>query len=148
MDTAVAGGMENMDRAPYLMYGGRWGYRMGNAQIYDAMLQDGLNDAFSGEHSGWHTEDLVTSTRSHATRRTLGAALAAALLRGSSGRQIRRRNHSCEVKSRKGPQAFAKDEHNRPDTTAESLAKLKPPFVRTAPSRPVTRQVSTARPPP
>src|SRR6202171_2191578 len=58
-DLAIAGGMENMDQAPYLMAGGRWGYRMGDAQIYDSMLRDGLNDAFSGEHSGWHTEDLV-----------------------------------------------------------------------------------------
>src|SRR5581483_10588315 len=56
---AVAGGMENMDQAPYLLAGGRWGYRMGDAQIHDAMLRDGLNDAFSGEHSGWHTEDLI-----------------------------------------------------------------------------------------
>src|SRR5260370_16162409 len=60
VDTAIAGGTENMDQAPYLMAGGRWGYRMGDAQIYDSMLRDGLNDAFSGEHSGWHTEDLVT----------------------------------------------------------------------------------------
>jgi acetyl-CoA C-acetyltransferase len=45
---AVAGGMENMDQTPYLMAGGRWGYRMGDAQIYDSMLRDGLNDAFSG----------------------------------------------------------------------------------------------------
>ena len=59
-DAAIAGGMENMDRAPYLMVDGRWGYRMGPAQILDSMLTDGLNDAFSGEHSGWHTEDLVT----------------------------------------------------------------------------------------
>src|SRR2546427_6795394 len=59
VDTAIAGGMENMDQAPYLMAGGRWGYRMGDAQIYDSLLRDGLNDAFSGEHSGWHTEDLV-----------------------------------------------------------------------------------------
>src|ERR1700682_4092667 len=59
IDAAIAGGMENMDQAPYLMAGGRWGYRMGDAQIYDSMLRDGLNDAFSGEHSGWHTEDLV-----------------------------------------------------------------------------------------
>src|SRR5246127_3205117 len=57
---AVAGGMENMDQAPYLVPGGRWGYRMGDAQIIDSMLRDGLNDAFSGEHSGWHTEDLVS----------------------------------------------------------------------------------------
>jgi hypothetical protein len=61
LDCAVAGGMENMDMAPYLMGGGRWGYRLGDAQIYDSMLRDGLNDAFSGEHSGWHTEDLVKS---------------------------------------------------------------------------------------
>lgn len=59
VDAAVAGGMENMDMAPYLMGGGRWGYRMGHAQIFDSMLLDGLNDAFSGEHSGWHTEGLV-----------------------------------------------------------------------------------------
>src|SRR5437879_10789115 len=53
-DAAIAGGMENMDRAPYLLDGGRWGYRMGNAEVYDSMLRDGLVDAFSGEHSGWH----------------------------------------------------------------------------------------------
>src|SRR5262249_24415148 len=47
---AVAGGMENMDRAPYLMDGGRWGYRMGAAEIHDSMLRDGLDDAFSGKH--------------------------------------------------------------------------------------------------
>ena len=60
---AIAGGMENMDRAPYLLDGGRWGYRMGPAEIHDSMLRDGLNDAFSGEHSGWHTEDLVTKAQ-------------------------------------------------------------------------------------
>src|SRR5580700_9652629 len=60
IDIAVAGGLENMDRAPYLMDGGRWGYRMGPAEIHDSMLRDGLDDAFSGKHSGWHTEDLVT----------------------------------------------------------------------------------------
>jgi len=52
---AVAGGMENMDRAPYLLDNGRFGYRMGNAEIHDSMLRDGLDDAFSGKHSGWHT---------------------------------------------------------------------------------------------
>jgi acetyl-CoA acetyltransferase len=40
-DAAVAGGMENMDRAPYLLDGGRWGYRLGNAQIHDSLLRDG-----------------------------------------------------------------------------------------------------------
>src|SRR5438309_7261770 len=66
IDGAIAGGMENMDRAPYLLPSGRWGQRMGDAEIYDSMLRDGLDDAFSGEHSGWHTEDLVA--RQHITR--------------------------------------------------------------------------------
>jgi acetyl-CoA C-acetyltransferase len=56
---AVAGGMENMDRAPYLIPNGRWGARMGDTVIQDSMLRDGLNEAFSDEYSGWHTEDLV-----------------------------------------------------------------------------------------
>src|SRR5260370_19806611 len=59
IDAAVAGGMENMDLAPYLVPRARWGYRMGDGQLYDSVLRDGLNDAFSDAHSGWHTEDLV-----------------------------------------------------------------------------------------
>jgi acetyl-CoA acetyltransferase len=51
--------MENMDLAPYLVSRARWGYRMGDGQLYDSVLRDGLNDAFSDAHSGWHTEDLV-----------------------------------------------------------------------------------------
>src|SRR5271156_2519141 len=58
IDVAVAGGMENMDLTPYLVARGRWGYRMGDSVLYDSVLRDGLNDAFSDAHSGWHTEDL------------------------------------------------------------------------------------------
>ncbi len=59
IDVAVAGGMENTDQAPYLVARGRWGYRLGDGQLYDSLLRDGLNDAFSDAHSGRHTEDLV-----------------------------------------------------------------------------------------
>jgi acetyl-CoA C-acetyltransferase len=129
LDTAVAGGAENMDAAPYLMYGGRWGYRMGNAQIYDAMLQDGLNDAFSGEHSGWHTEDLVTKYQMSREAQDAWALrsqqrFANAQAAGKFDSEIA----AVTTMSRKGPQPFARDEHNRPDTTAESLKKLKPAF--------------------
>jgi acetyl-CoA C-acetyltransferase len=126
---AVAGGMENMDRAPYLLPQGRWGARMGDVSLFDSMLYDGLNDAFSGQHSGWHTEDLVTKcgvSREDQDRWALrsqqrfGAAQAA----GKFDAEV----VAVEVKSRKGPAPFARDEHNRPDTTAESLAKLKPAF--------------------
>ena len=129
IDSAVAGGMENMDRAPYLMSSGRWGYRMGDGQIFDAMLMDGLNDAFSGQHSGWHTEDLARShqvTRedqdrwAHRSQKRFSAAQAA----GKFAAEI----IAVEITSRKGPMKFDKDEHNRPDTTLESLSKLKPAF--------------------
>ena len=126
---AVAGGMENMDQAPYLMGGGRWGYRMGDAEIYDSMLRDGLNDAFSGQHSGWHTEDLVESfqiTREDQDRWALRSqqCFAEKQAEGLFENEI----IPVEIQTRKGMTNFAKDEHNRPDTTAESLAKLKPAF--------------------
>jgi acetyl-CoA C-acetyltransferase len=129
LDSAVAGGMENMDAAPYLMYGARWGYRMGTAQIYDSMLTDGLNDAFSGEHSGWHTEDLATQYK--ITRDAQDAWALRSQQRFSASQAAGKFDAEIVpvmVKSRKGPQSFVKDEHNRQDTTAESLAKLKPAF--------------------
>ena len=129
IDSAVAGGMENMDRAPYLMGSGRWGYRMGDAQIFDAMLMDGLNDAFSGKHSGWHTEDLASShqiTREEQDRwaERSQKCFSAAQAAGKFAAEIT----AVEIASRKGPAKFDKDEHNRPETTMESLAKLKPAF--------------------
>ena len=128
-NSAIAGGMENMDRAPYLMTSGRWGYRMGDAQIFDSMLMDGLNDAFSGKHSGWHTEDLASShqiTREDQDRwaersqKRFSTAQAA----GKFAAEIT----AIEIASRKGPTKFEKDEHNRPDTTMQTLSKLKPAF--------------------
>ena len=126
---AVAGGMENMDQAPYLMTGGRWGYRMGDAQVYDSMLRDGLHDAFSGQHSGWHTEDLVAKYQ--VTREAQDAwalrtqqRFAAAQAAGLFAHEI----NPVQVPDGKTLKEFDSDEHNRPDTTAQSLAKLRPAF--------------------
>lgn len=126
---AVAGGMENMDMAPYLLPHGRWGMRMGDGAVLDSMLLDGLNDAFSGQHSGWHTEDLVDKfqiTRQQQDAWALRSQqnFSAAQAAGKFEAEI----VAVEVKGRKGPQPFVKDEHNRPDTSAESLARLKPAF--------------------
>ena len=127
--SAVAGGMENMDQSPYLMAGGRWGYRMGDGQIYDSMLRDGLNDAFCDQHSGWVTEDLVAKSQlsrdaqdrwALRTQQRFGTAQAA----GKFDAEIA----PVEIPGRKGPTVFTKDESNRPDTTLETLAKLKPAF--------------------
>ncbi|MCL7943076.1 acetyl-CoA C-acetyltransferase [Marinobacter sp. ATCH36] len=128
-DCAVAGGMENMDRAPYLLPQGRWGARMGNTVLYDSMLMDGLNDAFSGEHSGWHTEDLAARyeiSREDQDRWALRSQqqFSKAQEKGLFDSEIA----AVEVPGRKGVTRFERDEHNRPDTTAESLARLRPAF--------------------
>jgi len=129
IDVAVAGGMESMDQAPYLIPRARWGYRMGDGQLYDSVLRDGLNDAFSDKHSGWHTEDLVEKyqvTRDAQDRWALRSQqlFGAAQTAGHFKTQI----VPVEVPGKKGPSVFDKDEANRPDTTLEALARLKPAF--------------------
>jgi acetyl-CoA C-acetyltransferase len=129
VDSAIAGGMENMDLAPYFITKGRWGYRMGDGEIADSVLRDGLNDAFSDAHSGWHTEDLVREFQisreaqdewALRSQQRFGKAQGA----GKFAAEI----VPVPLASRKGPMSFEKDEHNRPATTLESLAALKPAF--------------------
>jgi len=128
-DSVIAGGMENMDQSPYLATRGRWGYRMGDAALYDSMLRDGLNDAFTDQHSGWVTEDLVRKfqiTRedqdrwAQRTQHRFGVAQTA----GRFDAEIA----PIEISARKGSVTFSRDEHNRPDVTLESLSALKPAF--------------------
>ncbi|KAA1011362.1 thiolase family protein [Paraburkholderia panacisoli] len=128
-DVAIAGGMESMERAPYLLDTARWGSRMGNAQVHDSMLRDGLVDAFSNEHSGWHTEDLVT--KADLTRRAQDEwaarsqqRFAAAQERGAFDAEL----VAVTIEGRKGAVQFARDEQPRPETTVETLAKLRPAF--------------------
>jgi acetyl-CoA C-acetyltransferase len=102
---------------------------MGDAKLFDSMLYDGLNDAFSGEHSGWHTEDLVAKYGISRADQDRWAArsqqkFSAAQAAGKFDVEIA----GVEIKGRKGLEIFGRDEHNRPDTTIESLAKLKPAF--------------------
>jgi len=129
LDVAVAGGMENMDLAPFALPRARWGYRMGDGQLYDTMQHDGLYDAFSDQPSGWHTEDLVREfqvSREAQDRWALRSQqrFAAAQKDGKFAAEI----VPVEVPGRKGSILFAKDEHNRPDTSLEALAALKPAF--------------------
>jgi acetyl-CoA C-acetyltransferase len=129
IESAIAGGMENMDRAPYLMEGGRWGYRMGSAEIHDSMLRDGLEDAFSAMHSGWHTEDLVTQAQ--LTRDAQDRFAERSQQRFSRAQKAGKfvdEIVAVEVRGKKGVEWFATDEAPRPDTTLEGLAKLRPAF--------------------
>lgn len=129
VDTAIAGGMENMDAAPYLMPRGRWGHRMGDGVLYDSLLRDGLNDAFSDAHSGWHTEDLVTKFQISRVAQDEWALrshmlFSAAQAAGKFVDEI----VPVEIPGRKEPTVFEADEHNRPNATIEMLGKLRPAF--------------------
>lgn len=125
----IAGGAENMDRAPYLLPGMRFGARMGNAEAIDALLLDGLHDAFSTRHSGWHTEDLVQ--KYGLTREAQDAFAAQSQQRFAAAQAAGWFSDEIEpliLSEKKGPIAFAVDESGRPDTTQETLARLKPVF--------------------
>ena len=97
--------------------------------MFDSMLRDGLNDAFSGEHSGWHTEDLVK--KAQITREEQDRWAERSQLRFSEAQAAGKFKHEIApvvLKSRKGSTVFDTDEHNRPKTTLESLSKLRPAF--------------------
>src|SRR5258708_23352058 len=125
----MEGGMENRDRAPYLMDGGRWGSRMGAAELHDSMLRDGLDDVFSGKHSGWHTEDLVTQAQ--LTRAVQDRFAERSQQRFSAAQKAGKfvgEIVAIDIRGKKGNEAFASDEAPRPDTTLDTLAKLRPAF--------------------
>jgi acetyl-CoA C-acetyltransferase len=129
VEGAVAGGMENMDLAPYLIARGRWGYRMGDGQLYDSMLRDGLNDAFSDRHSGWHTEDLVREFQ--VSREAQDEWALRSQHRFATAQAAGKFEHeiiAVELPGRKCPTLFETDEHNRPETTLTALTALKPAF--------------------
>jgi acetyl-CoA C-acetyltransferase len=125
----VAGGMENMDLAPYLMPQARWGARMGHSQIYDSLLWDGLNDAFSSQHSGWHTEDLVQQLGiSRADQDRWAARSQQRFAQAQADGLFRDEITAVEIKAKGGVQLFSADEANRPNTTFDGLSALKPAF--------------------
>ena len=126
---AVAGGMENMDQAPFLLGKARYGYRLGDGALIDSLLNDGLNDAFSGEHSGWHTEDLAEQNQiSRAAQDAWALRSQSRFSKAQSDGLFDAEIVPVEMKTRKGISVFDRDEHNRPDTTLDSLAHLKPAF--------------------
>jgi len=102
---------------------------MGPAEIHDSMLRDGLDDAFSGKHSGWHTEDLVTQAQ--LTREVQDRFAERSQQRFSAAQKASKfvdEIVAIDIRGKKGVEAFATDEAPRPDTTLETLAKLRPAF--------------------
>jgi len=133
----VAGGMESMSRAPYLTMGARAGLRMGDAQLLDSMLCDGLWDAFNHYHMGVTAENVAQkfslSRQQQDGYAVLSQKRAAEAI---AAKRFRDEITPIQVPQRRGPALeVGEDEQPRPDTHLEGLSKLKPAF---APSGTVT----------
>lgn len=129
-EIVVAGGMESMSNCPYLLKGARTGYRIGNAEVLDSMIVDGLWDVYENYHMG-QTAELVAEKYSISRQEQDQFALDShrkavrAIKSGFFDAQI----VSVEIPQKKGdPEIFKTDESPREDTSLEALAKLKPAF--------------------
>ncbi len=130
VEVVVAGGMESMSQAPYLLPSARWGTRMGDAEIVDSMVYDGLWSTFTDKHMGDSSDDVNAELKIGREEQDAWAARShqRAHEAWESGR-LAEEVVPVERPQRKGdPVVVGRDEGIRPDTTAESLAKLKPAF--------------------
>ena len=131
-DVVVAGGMENMSRAPYALETTRWGQRMGDGKLVDTMIKDALIDAFNNYHMGVTAENIVKEwglTREELDEFSLNSQLKAekAIKEGKFKDEI----VPVMVPQRKGePKDFDTDEGPRFGSTMEGLARLKPCFIK------------------
>ena len=130
-DVVVAGGMENMSRAPYLLPDARFGARMGDTKMIDSMIHDGLQDAFNDIHMGVTAENLAEQ---YAISREEQDEFAAASQQ-KAGQAVNSGTFKdeivpIEVPAKGGTDTVDTDEHPRADTTAEGLAKLRAAFKR------------------
>ncbi len=128
-DIIVAGGMESMSRAPYLVEKARFGYRMGDGTLVDSMIRDGLEDAFNHYHMGITAENICTAcnlNRSELDEFALESQKRA--IQAIESGKFRDEIVPVEVPGRKGTTLFEQDQQPRADTTAEALAKLRPAF--------------------
>lgn len=129
-DLIVAGGMESMSRAPYLLKKARWGYRLGGDEIIDSMLSEGLTCAMASCHMGVTAENVASA--SGITRETQDEFAAESQRRAEaaiSGGRFDEEIVPVMIAQKKGePVAFKVDEYPRAGTTADTLARLKPAF--------------------
>lgn len=129
-EIVVAGGMENMSQAPYLLMGARDGYRMGNQQAVDSMIADGLWCAFNDYHMGVTAENLCTNYG--LTREEQDEFAARSQQRATAaieGGKFEEEIVAVEIPQRKGdPVVFKQDEYPKKGSTAEKLSGLRPAF--------------------
>jgi acetyl-CoA C-acetyltransferase len=130
VDAIVAGGTESMSNAPYLLKGARWGYRMGNGEVVDSMLNEGLTCAIGLTHMGITAEEVATRYNvSRADQDAFAAESQARAVRAIAEGRFKEEIVPVPVPQRKGePTLVDTDEYPRAGTTTEKLAALKPAF--------------------
>jgi acetyl-CoA C-acetyltransferase len=130
IEVGLGGGMESMSNAPYILPKARFGYRMGDGEMIDAMIHDGLTNAFSGKHMAHEASEVAAELEM--TRADMDAwsvrshqLTAKATDEGKLPEEI----VAVTIKGRKGDTVVEIDESVRPDTSLEALSKLPPIFM-------------------
>jgi acetyl-CoA C-acetyltransferase len=132
IDLILAGGTESMSNAPYLLKGARWGYRMGNGEIVDSMLHEGLTCAINGCHMGMTAEEVAKRYKvTRIDQDTFAAESQARAEKAVASGVFDREIVPVEVPQKKGaPTVVSRDEYPRAGTTAEKLSALKAAFTK------------------
>jgi acetyl-CoA C-acetyltransferase len=132
VDTVVAGGMESMTQAPYLMPKARFGARMGDTELVDAMVHDGLWSTFTGQHMGESSDDVNREPEIGREEQDAWAARShqRAAAAWNAGRLAEETLPLTVSRPKDDPVTMTRDEGVRPDTTVERLAGLPPAFTK------------------
>jgi acetyl-CoA C-acetyltransferase len=131
LDVAVAGGMESMSNAPYLLKEARFGYRMGDAKALDSMINDGLTNPFTGKHMAHEASEVgdeLELTRPDLDKFALRSHELA--IQATDEGRLPEEIAPITVKSKKSENVVEVDEAPRRDSSLETLAKLPPIFVK------------------
>jgi acetyl-CoA C-acetyltransferase len=131
LDVAVAGGMESMSNAPYLLKGARFGFRMGDAKAIDAMINDGLTNPFTGKHMAHEASEVAEElemTRADLDKFALRSHQLA--VQATEEGRLPEEIVPVTVESKKGDTTVEIDEAPRGDASLEALSKLKPIFMK------------------
>jgi acetyl-CoA C-acetyltransferase len=130
VEVAVAGGMESMSNAPYMLKGARFGFRMGDAKAIDSMINDGLTNPFSGKHMAHEASEVAAElemTRADMDRWSVRSHELA--IKATDEGRLPEEIVPVTVKGKKGDTVVEIDEAPRRDTNLESLSKLPPIFM-------------------
>jgi acetyl-CoA C-acetyltransferase len=131
LNVGVAGGMESMSNAPYLLKEARFGYRMGDAKALDAMINDGLTNPFTGKHMAQEASEVAEElemTRADLDKFALRSHELA--IEATDAGRLPEEIVPVTIKTKKGETVVEIDEAPRRDTSLEGLSKLKPIFVK------------------